>query len=220
MSDTSGTNQNAKAIRSPRRIPTPDTLAAVASTIGESKLKDVEGLNNLKKRLALTFRAPEEPARARTMKPKPAGGAERKKREQQTQRRNMRVVETYSRALSKGCHFFLVFLLLAAPRTCVEHKNEIDQLLVPEDTSRYHFTLSNDGHALLTSWAKDDQYEDNPSYVHFSRAIRHPDTAELEDFQSLERIFRERGVYGSPQAIEIIKLLFPKCMFSPTAHLK
>jgi hypothetical protein len=204
MSDTSGTSQNAKRIRSSRRIPTLDTLAVAASIIRESGLTEVEGL---KERLALAFRAPEMPV----------GGEERKKRDPtQNHRRKVHTHETYLRALSKGSHFFFVFLLLTAPRTCVEHKKEINQLLVPEDTSRYYFSLSNNNYALLDSWAKDDQYNDNPRYHYFLRVIHHSETAELEDLQTLERIFRERGVYESPQSIEIIKLLFPKSMFSPT----
>jgi hypothetical protein len=222
MSDTSGTSQNAKRITTAvRRIPTLDTLAAEASTIRESGLKGVEGL---KERLALTFWAPEVPVTVRKMSPKLGDGEEtqesKRRDPNQNHRRKMHAHETYLRALSKGCHFFFVFLLLTAPRTCAEHKKQIDQLLVPEDTSRYHFSLSNDCYDLLDSWAKDDQYDDNPRYHHFSRVIRHPETAELEDFQTLERIFRERGVYESPQSIEIIKLLFPGCMFPPTAHLK
>jgi hypothetical protein len=225
MSDTSATNQNAKPIK--RHIPTLDTLAAAASTIGGSKLEDVEGSKDLKERLALTFRVPEGPVTARTMSPKLGESKgkrqkseERKRAAQQNHRRRLYVHQTYSSALSKDCHFFLIFLLHTAPRTCVEHKRDIDQLLVPEDTSRYDFTLSDDGHALLDSWAKNDQYNDNPKYLRFSRAIRHLDAAELEDFQTLERIFREKGVYGSPKSIEIINFLFPGCMFSPTAHLK
>jgi hypothetical protein len=225
MSDTSGTNQNAKRIKTARHIPTLDTLAAAVSTIHQSGLEDVE---DLKGRLALAFQEPKEPDTARTMSPKlgeskgkrqKSEGQRDSKRKvaQQNYRRKLYVHQTYSSALSKDCHFFLIFLLHTAPRTCVEHKKAIVQLLVPEDTSRYDFTLSDAGYALLDSWAKDDQYDDNPKYLRFSRAIRHLDAAELEDFQTLERIFRERGVYGSPQSIEIINFLFPGCMFSPTS---
>jgi hypothetical protein len=117
------------------------------------------------------------------MSPKLGSGEERKKKlDRQNYRRKIYYYETYSRALSKDCHFFLVFLLLVAPRTCDEHKKEIKQLFMPKDISRYYFTLSKDNYAYLDSWAKDDYYNNNPKYLYFSYTIRHLNTAQLEDF--------------------------------------
>jgi hypothetical protein len=126
---TATTNTNQKTKREKRRVLSPDSLAAAASIIRQRGLNGIYGFGNLKQRLALAFVVPEEPVTARTMTPKPedrtecpaaasGSGSEPKKQksgsrktELQAQRRIRQAHQIYSTALSKNCHFFLVFLL-------------------------------------------------------------------------------------------------------------
>jgi hypothetical protein len=186
-----------------RSIPTTARLLETARGIKQSHTIQLESHKDLRSRLSFTFR---EPKTSRSPK------AEWRTKKQRS---------TYATALAKGCHFFVVFALCVSSRTSSE--KAVDELLraVGQDTGGYQFTLNEETVTLFRNWATADNYAAAPDFANFIHSISvGVEGYSSADLETVQRMLAARGLEATPEAAQVMKILFPNRIAPSLDHLR
>jgi len=121
-------------------------------------------------------------------------------------RRNTRL--NYQRALSKGCHFFILFVLCTPKRIARDAPKQFERLM--NDPTSYQFSLDQPTILRFQEWAIVDKYDTIPSFVDFIAALGQTNS----DLKIVKSIIRLRGLQGTRKETEILQWLFPECKYT------
>jgi len=108
----------------------------------------------------------------------------------------------YNTALSKGCHFFILFIWCTSERCCAEKTVAEFLMTVEENDKSYQFNLDRETIIAFWNWALEAEV---PSFSEFTETLIDP------DITLVKRMLSRRGLQGTDSWTNVMSILFPDC---------
>lgn len=115
----------------------------------------------------------------------------------------------YNTALSKGCHFFILFIWCTSERKCAEKSVAEFLKTVEENDKSYQFKLDRETIIAFRNWALEAEV---PSFSEFTDTLIDP------DITLVKRMLSRRGLQGTDSWTNVMSILFPDYPPSTEPH--